>query len=333
MKKPNETYMYDIIVCGSNTVDAFLKTDADLVSFNSPEHNHKLIAFPVGTKLPVNELEFHIGGGGTNVAATFRAQELRTAYIGKVGKDVNGHKVFEWLKSHDIDFLGQVGGETGFSAILDTAANDRTILTFKGANNSLSFDEIPQHRLETKWFYGCAMREESFSCLEKLFVFMKNHGRTTVFNPNPVLAKEGIGQLSTILKHTDILVLNKEEAQYLVKGDDTMELAHHLVKKGPKTIAITDGEEGVTIHCVAGEKEQNFHLKPNPDRKIVETTGAGDAFASAFVTGLIKEKGLEVAARMGILNAESIISHCGTKEHVLSTKEIEKALERYTHKS
>lgn len=330
MKKPNDKGMYDIIVCGSNTVDAFLKTDADLVSFHSPEHNHKLIAFPVGTKLPVNELEFHIGGGGTNVCATFVAQKLKIAYVGKVGKDVNGHKVFDWLKTQGIDFLGQVGEDTGFSVILDTAANDRTILTFKGANNSLRFDEIPQHRLETKWFYGCAMRKESFDALEKLFIFMKNHGRTTAFNPNPVLAKEGIGKLTKILEHTDVLIINKEEAQYLVEGKDTMELAHHLVKKGPKTIAITDGENGVTIHCIAGEKEQNFVIRPHKDVKVVETTGAGDAFASAFIAGLVKGKGLEIAAKMGILNAESIVSHCGTKEHVLNVEEMKKALEKYS---
>ncbi len=321
--------MYDIIVCGSNTIDAFLKTDADLVSFNSPEHSHKLIAFPVGTKLPVNELEFHIGGGGTNVIATFVAQELKTAYLGKVGKDINGHKVFDWLKKNKVDFLGQVGGETGFSVILDTAANDRTILSFKGANNSLCFDEIPQHLLDTQWFYGCAMREKSHFCLEKLFVFMKNHGKTTVYNPNPVVAKKGLEHLRKILEHTDILVLNREEAQHIVDGDDSMELAHHLVKLGPKTIAITDGANGVTIHCIAGEKEQNFHIKPHPNIKVYETTGAGDAFSSAFVAGLIKKKGLETAAKMGILNAESIISHCGTKEHVLSSEEIEKKMKNF----
>ena len=97
--------------------------------------------------------------------------------------------------------------------------------------------------------------------------------------------------------------------------------AQKLRELGPQIIALTDGDNGVYI-C----GEESFHLEPSKNRKVVETTGAGDAFASGFVTGLVQEKSLKVAARMGLLNAESVISHFGTKT-VLSAEEMKQALQ------
>lgn len=320
--------MYDVIVCGGNTVDAFVQSDAELIKISGKDHgraiDQKLVAYPLGTKILINDLQFHMGGGGTNVLATFAQQGLKSAYIGKIGKDTHGHLVFDWLKKNKITFLGQVGGQTGYSVILDSQADDRTILNFRGSNNDLEFSKIPQHELTTKWFYGCAMLGESYKTLVKLFAFMHNHGVKTAFNPNTIMVEKGIEKLALLLKHTDVLIINTEEAQMLVGVGDTQSLATRLQKYGPSIVAITQGKEGVMIQ----NNSESFHIAPTRGIKVVETTGAGDAFASGLIAGLIQGRKVREAALLGVLNAESVIQHYGTKEHILSKKEAEKLLQR-----
>lgn len=256
----------------------------------------------------MEHLEFQIGGGGTNVLATLVAQGLNCAYIGRIGEDTNGHQVYEWLQENKITFLGQVGGETGYSVVLDSQAEDRTILTHKGGNNDLRFKDIPQHLLETKWFYGGSMFGESAKTLEKLFVFMKNHGVQTAFNPNNNVVAKGLAGVKKILSCTDVFILNKEEAQLL--GCTGKELLSH----GPRIVAITDGAEGAEIYTA----EEAFHIIPQRACDVIETTGAGDAFASGFIAGLIREQSARASAQLAIANAESMICSPGGKQGTLS---------------
>ena len=102
--------------------------------------------------------------------------------------------------------------------------------------------------------------------------------------------------------------MNKEEASDLV-GKRSFSGLHAL---GPKIVCITDGangnqaSDGKKIYFVGARKI-----------KVVERTGAGDAFASGFVACLIKTGKIEDAVRIGSLNAESVIKIRGAKNGLL----------------
>ena len=83
-------------------------------------------------------------------------------------------------------------------------------------------------------------------------------------------------------------------------------------------VVITDGRNGV--HAFDGSTV--YYLRANKRLKIVETTGAGDAFGSTFVSGLIMRKPISVALKMGSINAEAVISHHGAKNKLLTRKEL-----------
>lgn len=323
--------MFDIIVIGSATVDVFAKTDAELISISGKSHgedvNEKLIAYPLGTKILMKELDFKTGGGGTNVCATFVKHKLKTAYIGKIGKDVHGHQVFEWLKNNNITFLGQLGGQTGYSVILDSQADDRTILTFKGANNDLDFSKLPKHEMNAKWFYACTMLEKSFESMKKLFIFAKNNGIKTAFNPSNYLADKGLGYLGEIIKNTNLLILNKEEAELLVGKGEIPELIERLHNEGPSTVSISDGAKGAYV----SDGKEKVHVAPAKNLKIVETTGAGDSFGAGLVSGLIQKKSLKESVLMGVINAEGVIQAYGAKEYIATKEEMNKLLKKKDH--
>jgi len=323
--------MYDVITLGSATVDAFAKTEkSDLISIQTqnPSDKEQFLAYPIGTKILIDDLEFTTGGGGTNTAVALSKLGLKTAFCGKIGNDENGESIIESLKKAKIQYIGKRtknnGNMTGYSIILDSIAHDRTILTYKGCNNDFKFGELDKKNLKTKWFYLCSMVGKSFKEMEKLTVFAKKNKIKVMFNPSSYLAERGIEYLSTILKNTDILVLNREEAQDLV-GKHELKILVKLLKDliGSSIVIITDGKSGVFVND--GKYIYMGHSNPI---KVIETTGAGDAFGSTFLGAYIKFNNVEKAIKYAVTNAESVITHHGAKNRLLSINQIQSDLRK-----
>lgn len=314
--------MYDVITVGSSTIDVFARTEkSDLISFQTrnPREKESFLAYPVGTKILIEDLEFTTGGGGTNTAWAFSKLGLNTAYCGKIGNDEHGEMILRALKKEKIDFIGsRARAMTGYSIILDSIAHDRTILTYKGSNNDFKFSEISKKSLVANWFYLCAMVDESFKELEKVVKFAKKNGIKVMFNPSSYLAEKGIEYLRNVLIGTDILVMNREEARYLV-GNHEIDVLLKLLKDllGTSIVIITDGPNGVFVL----DENYSYFGKPH-GVKPVETTGAGDAFGSTFLAGLIKKNDIEFAIRLAVTNAESVITHHGAKNNLLDWNQI-----------
>ncbi len=307
--------MFDVITVGSATVDAFALTDRKYFKNNK-------YSFPVGAKILIKELNFSVGGGGTNTAVSFSRLGLKTAFLGKVGTGGNSKRVLGLLKKEKVNTSLVCRGKsrTGYSIVLDAAGHDRTILVFKGSNDNLRFDEIRKRKLKTKWFYFSSMMNESFDTQKRLAVFAKENGIKVAYNPSEYLTKKGLNYLRPIIRNSDIFICNMQEAGNLVKAGDVKKKLQKLRDAGPRIVIITDGAKAV--HALA-----DCHYKAIPSNvKVVETTGAGDAFSSAFVAAIIKGKSIDFALTLGIANAESVIQHFGAKENLLREDEIVKLL-------
>ena len=315
--------MYDIITVGSATVDVFARTE-----FNKliNKKNVDFIAYPLGSKILVEKLNVTVGGGGTNTAVALSKLGHKVAYVGKIGLGHNSERVIKRLKQDKVDtslIVRSKNERTGFSIILDSEKHDRTILTFRGSNRDLKFNEINLKKLKTKWFYFSSMTKASFKALEKLAGYASKHNIRIAFNISPYLAKKGPSYLKNILKRTSILVLNKEEASILVGKGGIKNLLKKLHKLGPKITAITDGKKGVyALH------NKILYTGVPTNVRIVETTGAGDAFASSFLSGMIKKNNIEFAMKLGMTNAESVIQYHGAKEKLLTYNEALKVMKK-----
>jgi ribokinase len=316
--------MFDVISVGSATLDVFAKTQAELITIKSEKEEETLIAYPCGTKILINDLDFFTGGGGTNTAVSFARLGQKTAFLGKLGKDMNARIILEELKREKVDFIGvQAKGQSGYSVVLDSSEDDRTILTYKGVNNDLRWKEINRKKLQTRWFYFSSMVGDSYGTLEKIATYAHSHGMKVAFNPSSYLAKSGTGFLQKLLRCTDLLVLNKEEAQYLVGRNPDTELLKSLTVLGPGMVIITDGKHGAHVY----DKEHYYFIRANKV-KIRETTGAGDAFASGFLAGYISRNSIEFGLQVGMANATSVIKRLGAKNKLLSFKEALKEMKK-----
>ena len=295
---------FDVITFGSAVVDVFVNTDIS--------EKRNFISYPVGSKILIKELRFDIGGGGTNTAVAFSRFGLKTGCICGIGDDSDGEEILSLLKKEKITFLGkqEKKAKSGYSIVLDSKEKNRTILTYKGVNDNLSLDEINLKEIKTKWLYYSSLLGQSFETQKKLARILKKKGTKLAFNPSSYLIKRV--NLDSILKLCDILILNKKEARMLTKNKD---LLVGLNKLGPKIVIITDKSN--LIGCYDGVKK--YFLRPN-NIKVVERTGAGDAFASGFVAGLIKGKSIEYCLKLGLRESESVIRYFGAKNNLLRMK-------------
>jgi ribokinase len=319
--------MYDVITVGSSTVDVFAKTKSSgLIKIMDSKGETDLLAYPTGAKILVTELDFTTGGGGTNTAVSLARLGHKAAYLGKMGSGNNAQRIISELKKEKVDtslVVCSKNGRTGYSIILDSIEHDRTILAFKGSNNDLRFSEIKLGKLKTKWFYFSTMLSDAYETQEKLAKFAEKNNIKIAFNASSYLAKKGFKFLENILSRTNIFILNKEEASLIVKGSKIEELLKGLYKLGPKIVAITEGKKGAS----AFDGKTVYTIKTH-NIKIVETTGAGDAFASSFLSGIIKKNDIGFAMQLGQTNAESVISYHGAKNKLLKYNEALKIIKR-----
>jgi ribokinase len=304
---------YDVITIGSGVVDAFMETAL-------PEKDGKIM-LPVGSKVVCNDIWFATGGGGTNTATAFSRLGFRVGFLGILGRDKNAEMVLSDLKKEKIYFLGrQVDEPTGYSVVVNSVKKNRTILTHKGANSNLEFGMIKLRKLKTKWFYFSAMIGESMKTQERLAKIARRKNIRVAYNPSSYLTKHGDQKIKGLLRNVDILVLNEEEAKHLVKRG---KLSDGLMKLGPRIVCITNGNKGSVV-C---DGIHRYKAIPNKVR-IHEKTGAGDAFASGFVAGLIKFNDVEDAIQVGSLNAESVIQNPGAKNGLLDWNGIKRDMKR-----
>ncbi len=295
---------FDIVSFGSAIADVFVSTDLS--------ERKNFISYPVGAKILIKDLRFDIGGGGTNTAVAFSCLGLKTGCICKIGDDESGKKVLDLFKKEKIKFLGkkEENANSGYSVILDSKEKNRTILTYKGVNDEIGIKDIK--KFKTKWLYLSSVLGKSFETQKKLIKILKNKGVKIAFNPSSYLIKRK--NLKLFLKLCDVVIMNKQEAEMLV-GGKKKDLLLDLHKLGPKIAVITDKNN--LISCYDGTRK--YFLKPNKIR-VVERTGAGDAFASGFVAGQITGKSINESLRIGLRESEGVIKHIGAKNNLLRMK-------------
>jgi len=285
---------FDVVTFGSAVIDAFVGT----------EQSGRNFEYKAGSKILVGDLKFDVGGGATNSAVAFARLGLKTGCVCKVGYDNNGDDVLRMLKKERVKFLGKrVEGRTGYSVILDSKGGARTILTYKGPGNSVKASDLPGFR--AKWLYFSSVLGESYRTQEKLARKMKKNGTRLAFNPSEYLIR-GL-DVQELLKLSDVVVLNKEEFDLVGKkyGRSLLDICSGVV-------VVTDKNRMIVCY----DRGNKYSLKPNRV-KVVERTGAGDAFASGFVAGYMVGWDIDKCLKLGLRESEAVIKYFGAKNNLL----------------
>lgn len=310
--------MFDIITFGSATWDVFLRPKNFEVLKNRKFITGKGICFDLGSKVNIEELYLFSGGGGTNTAATFAKQGFKIAYCGTIEDDIFGREIAEELKKLSIDtsfILKTKLKPTNFSIVLNSSGEDRTILVFKGASETLSAADIDWNKLKAEWFYLAPFSGKLTEITEKIVDFAQKNRIKIAFNPGICQLSLVEKTLKRIFKKINILILNQEEASLLtgIEYNKEKEIVAKIDEMCPGIAIMTKGPEGVVVSD-GKELYQAKILKV----KVIDRTGAGDSFGSGFVSGFIRTRGnIEYSIQLGIANSASCLQKWGAKNGLL----------------
>ena len=310
--------MHDVITFGSATRDMFLFSENYISLKDRKFPSGEGLCVSAGSKIYLEDVLFASGGGGTNAAATFAKQGLKTAYVGKVGSDPGGRDLLEELEGLGVatHFVKKdQKDKTAYSVILSKPGVERTILVYRGACHNLKKTEIPWHELKAEWFYLSPFSGESSFLFSEVLDFAAKNGILTAVNPGDSQLAMGKKALIKILEKVSVLTLNQEEGAKVTgldfqKDEKILKTLKLWVKNGK--VILSKGPAGILA-----ADDKYIYKAGIPRSGIVDRTGAGDAFGSGLVSSLIKGDSFEEAIQYGTANATACLQEVGAKNGLL----------------
>lgn len=309
---------FDVCTVGSGTRDVFIQSShfEQKADRNAPAGFDA--CFPMGAKIPLDNVVLDTGGGATNAAFTFRRMGFRTACICRVGNDDHGKTVVDALNQAGINLRGiqyDPKHKTSYSVILLSGIGERSILVYRGAANYLVPTQIPWKRLKCKWIYLTSLGGE-FKSIKQIFSTVNTFHGQVAWNPGGNEIRLGLNKLRPLIKKTQILLLNREEAALLSEqAPRHLDRIVAVLGKLPRAaLVITDGPKGAYVF---DSQTKKLLFGPALGGKPVNTTGAGDAFGSGFVSAYIKTHDINKSLRLGLLNGHHVVMEMGAKHGLL----------------
>lgn len=297
---------------GAAVQDVFLSHSDEFKPVTEKPHE-SFMKLEMGAKADVNNITFSTGGGATNASVTFARQGIEAVFNGTIGHDPAGQAVMMDLDKEGVDASLVSYNErysTGYSVLLLAPNGERTILTYRGASTHYHLKDFDISESDVDWLYVSSLAG-NMELLDKLLRQAKARGIKVMCNPGKgELAKAE--KLRPLLEDIDILSLNKEEMMQLVEGETMDELIRHACNLVPVAI-ISDGPNGV----VASDGKTVVKAGMYEDVKVIDRTGAGDAFGSGFLSQWVLEKSLKECIIFASANSTSVVSYIGAKTGIL----------------
>lgn len=254
------------------------------------------------------------GGSAANFAVWAARLGAEVGLIAKVGDDLFGHALLHDLEHEKVVHRVTIGKETtGFTLMILDQNGERTMLAARGANAMLSTNDLDWALLDhADWLHLTAYsfleekpREASLAAIHHL----KRRGKPVSLDPSSASYLQGIGPAAffTLTKGVDVLFPNLEEGRILTGESEPERILHALLQHFPM-VALKMGVDG----AIAGNGN-TIAYHPGFAVPIVDTTGAGDAFAAAFVVTWLAQHDLAAALREGNRIAAGVVQAPGAR--------------------
>ena len=312
--------LYDVVGIGNALVDVIAHApdtfvdDNDLVKGSmSLVDTHRAVQLyqALGSAVEMS------GGSAANTMCGVASFGGRAAYIGKVTNDDLG-QVF----GHDLLAVGvhfRPGGDrndvpTGRCIIVVTPDAERTMNTFLGASSLLGVDDVDE----------AAIASAKMLYMEG-YLFDRDEAKSA-FRHAAGVAHESGGMVSLTLSDSFCVDRHRDDFRRLVSDEvdllfgnaaelislyetDTFDEAITELRRNCEFAAITTGADGSII--ITGD--DLIRVPAHPVRRVVDTTGAGDLYASGFMHGLTTGRSLAESGGLGSIAASEVISHVGPR--------------------
>lgn len=290
----------------------------------------------------------YLGGSPANIAVGLARLGKKVGFIGKVSQDRFGDFVIDYFKKDKIDvsnvFRAKNGESLGLTFTEILSPTESSILMYRNdiADLVLETEEINEEYIKNSKMLvvsGTALaKSPSREAVLKAVEFAKKHGTIVVFdidyrsytwkNTDDIAV-----YYSLVAKNSDMVIGSREEfdlTEKLIASNSTdEETAKRWLDYGNKIVVIKHGKDGSVAYTEDGK---NFKIKPFPV-KLLKSFGGGDAYASAFMYGLLEGWDIMDALEFGSASAAMLVASHSCSEDMPRVEEIKefirKAKEEY----
>ncbi|MGE0109390.1 MAG: PfkB family carbohydrate kinase [Bdellovibrionales bacterium] len=305
-----------VVVFGSCNVDIFFAvSNMDFFTDTSPGAEDAL-HFSLHMQAP--------GGKGANQAVAAAKAGAKVYMFGGIGQGAHGRFLIQNFKDHKISTTGlqKMEQPTGLAVIMNKPDGSHKLLVSHGANTVAQSKHVPDSLL-TKNSILLFQTETNIKENSKLMKRAKKKGAQIIYNVAPAAALP-----SADLKMIDFLIVNKPEAEVIAQSQnmDASSLptfAQLMADKYNLMCIVTLGAKGV---IAAQAKHDKLIELPCLSVKVVDTVGAGDAFAGAFAAALADDVDPVTALAHGITGGSLACTRVGAQAALPTAQEIKKHL-------
>ena len=279
----------------------------------------------------VTETKSSLGGSAANTIYGLARLGVNAGFSGIVGGDDEGKLLIQDFQKAGVD-TSQIRvkpeAKTGSVVCLSDRLGRRSLYVIPGVNNLLTMDDLDvtyinrAGMLHISSFAGDGQFKMLLELMGKLAPSVK-----LSFAPGALYAFKGLKALASILGRTHILFINRDELKQLT-GQDVINGAEICLEQGCSIIVATLGRgqklelstgsgcKAVTAVGYIRDVESEYAIQPSSQDAVppADTTGAGNAFATGFLYGLLKGKSPEECGHLGNIVAQFSIGKIGARE-------------------
>jgi ribokinase len=261
------------------------------------------------------------GGSAANTIVGLARLNCKVGFVGKVGCDREGDLLLKDFHKEGVDTEGVIRAKRGKSgSVMGFVDKDgaRALCIDSGVNDTIKLSEVNTAYVSQARFlhFTSFVGEKSFQTQKKLLNALPETVKVS-FDPGVLYARRGLAQVEPIIKKSYVLMPNVVELELLTGKKDYCKGADALIGKGVKIVAVKLGGDG----CYVTDGRER-HLIEAFKVKVVDTTGAGDAFCAGFLYGLLNGKSLYECGRLGNFVASRCTMKMGARTGLPFTKDL-----------
>ena len=280
-----------------------------------------------GEEVFVIEATQSAGGSAANTIVGLARLGLSTGFIGAVGRDADGDFLIAELEREGVDTsaIQRLDAPTGIIIALVDEKGERSMYAYPGANDLLKLTEEAIAYASRAEYLHFSSFVGDYGLEAQRALLVKLEKQKLSFAPGMLYAKERcLVELREFISASEVIFLNREEAFHLT-GNEYERGAEMLLHMGARIVVVTLGEGG----CFIASGSERIRV-PALKTSVVDTTGAGDAFAAGFLYGLIGGHDLETCGRLGNFVAARCIAQVGARAGLPAKEEVEEFLEGFS---
>jgi ribokinase len=252
------------------------------------------------------------GGSAANTMVALARLGCKVGFIGKVASDAGGRKLLQDFRKEGVDTRGVTVATTGNSGkVMGFVGKrgERALYIDPGVNDAIELAEIDsEYASSTKFLHLTSfVGKQSFETQKKIVGKLPEKVKVS-FDPGALYARIGFAELKPIIDKTSVMMPNAGELTLLTGKTDYKAGARSLIDEGVEVLAVKLGSKG----CYVTDKEESSLVEPFKV-KVVDTTGAGDAFNAGFIYGLLSRKNIKEAGKIGNFVASRSITTIGAR--------------------